>query len=462
VLNQIVAGVSHMGEDLMEVLLDFRIYFANCKIDALFGRVDENSLSLFPWDDALLAADAAELLNGPPLFPSAAAPHNALPDHKLVVQGDVEWEPVGFEYLRHLKREEAKLDAEAAAALAAGRAAMEVEAQLEAEEEGEEPDADTIAQRLSSPIGRAQLLERAAARAAEDTAATLTAAAHAPSADAAVTPPRAGGLRTTGANKQPAKTIAANTPIKPARPGEVHLMGSAMRKAREAQEQPGADTDATYQRAAFLYLEGVESAYSNRSVAPNAQELRPSPTRADLIREVLEGNLRYSQDIERDRAQHSSPRSAVVALPVAAPAAALAATPAATAPATTAPAAAAPDTSTAQPKGIRRRLKGVEEKKVKKSVRQSVYDNGVKKMALRVAKSAVRGPPPLATRVLMRVAREINARVAGGDGVTKVNTKRGLVRGVMRDWDDIRKDVLEHWPESGEDIELDGETVNES
>ena len=49
-LNQLVQNISHMNEDLMEVLLDFEIYFTNMRFDVLLGRVDAHSLTCFSWE----------------------------------------------------------------------------------------------------------------------------------------------------------------------------------------------------------------------------------------------------------------------------------------------------------------------------------------------------------------------------------------------------------------------------
>lgn len=92
-----------MGPDLMSCELDFKIYITNKHYDVLFGRVDEWSLSSFPWLDVELDALAADVLEGGPIFVRAASPCNALPPLKPVYEGDEEWEPLGFGYLKYLK-----------------------------------------------------------------------------------------------------------------------------------------------------------------------------------------------------------------------------------------------------------------------------------------------------------------------------------------------------------------------
>ena len=107
-------------------------------------------------------------MDGPPLFPAAVAPRNALPELKPVRKGDVEWEPLGFQYLRHLQEREARLDADAAAAVAAGRAAMEVDVESDDEAAGEEAEGQP------ATLAAHRRAEHAAERAAIITAATLT------------------------------------------------------------------------------------------------------------------------------------------------------------------------------------------------------------------------------------------------------------------------------------------------
>lgn len=88
----------------MNCELAFKLYLTNKKYDVLFGRVDEYSLSCFPWHDEEINALCADVLDGPPLFARAASPLNALPPLKPVYPGDEEWEPLGFRYLEYLRQ----------------------------------------------------------------------------------------------------------------------------------------------------------------------------------------------------------------------------------------------------------------------------------------------------------------------------------------------------------------------
>ena len=304
VLNEIVQSVARVNQDLMEAFLDFAIYFTNRKYDALFGRLDEHSLSLFAWDDALLDADAAELLDGPPLFPAAAVPRRPLPPVEFVPEGHPCWEPMGFRYLAYLHELRDRGQAEAAVALAAGEAAeMEVEA-LAAE--ADEDNCPPLMHRIAA--------ERAAERTADITAAALTAAAYSTAA-APATPPRgstSGGVRTTGAGKAKALTIETTSPIKPARPGELHAMVAALREARETHAPNSA---AMYEAARASYLQRVELAYADRSSAPDALYMRPAPTSAALLKEVAEGNVRYALRVEQERERGGSSADPIIALP---------------------------------------------------------------------------------------------------------------------------------------------------
>ena len=286
VLNEIVQSVSRVGEDLMEAFLDFAIYFTNRKYDAIFGRVNQHSLSLFPWDDQLLGEDAAELLDGPPLFPTAVS-SRPLPTVEPIFEHDARWEPLGFQYLPYLEKLQEQ-NADAAAALAAGEAARgELDALVA---EAEEPEA---------PLAFRAAAERAAKRAADITAAALTAAAHSTAATAA-TPPRAarGGSHWSGAGKAKARTIAGSSPISPARPGELRAMVDALRESRELHAP---DSMAMYDAAAVRYLSHVELAYADRSVAPQASDIRPNPTTAALLKRVAQGNVRYALRVEQER-----------------------------------------------------------------------------------------------------------------------------------------------------------------
>ena len=124
--NQLADHISHMDEDLMEVKLEFEIYFTNREYDMLLGRVDPHSLSLFSWDDVGLNKRASKLLIGQVPFPCAAGlvpSPRPLKPHEPVGRNHPRWEPLGFEYLRYLaqmRHKAAELAALKAGYLAAG------------------------------------------------------------------------------------------------------------------------------------------------------------------------------------------------------------------------------------------------------------------------------------------------------------------------------------------------------
>ena len=95
------------SEELWEVLLDFRIFFANRDIDRLFGRIDEHSLSLFPWEDGVLQEAAAELLDG-----AAEALRACVLEASAatLVAAEAEWTEKLLQYMCRINRFELTLD----------------------------------------------------------------------------------------------------------------------------------------------------------------------------------------------------------------------------------------------------------------------------------------------------------------------------------------------------------------
>ena len=74
-----------MNSDLATVYLDFAIYLANRQQDIVMGRTDAHHLGFFSRDDVELNAEAAELLEGGPLFPCAASSSSPLPAETAAV-----------------------------------------------------------------------------------------------------------------------------------------------------------------------------------------------------------------------------------------------------------------------------------------------------------------------------------------------------------------------------------------
>ena len=428
VLNEIVAGVARLGEDLAEVLLDFMIYFINRRKDVILGRVDAHSLSLFPWDDVALGAEAAELLDGPPLFPASLAPRHELPPVEPINASMITlWEPLGFEYPRFLMQQQT---AEAAAAVVAGAAAAQEEAALE-EEAREEVQ-------LGSPMVQHKASTRAAERAADLTAAALTAAAYTTSATT-LAPAATGGSHWSGACKNRARTIANSTPVKPARHGELRVMVEALREARAA-HPPNSAT--MYEAARAGYLQRVEMAYADRSVAPNAADLRPAPTTAALLKEVAEGNLRYAMRIEQERERGgASSDPPILALPAPDAIAVHLASPTANPTFLTGDTSPAASTGQTQPAQLARfdfsLMLPAMSAKEKKALREKGKYQEKMTMAVTVSRSEL---DTLNTQVLYRVARQLG-----------VNVKR---KTGGRGWDEIRSDVQDAWPDAQDSLEL--------
>ena len=301
VLNEIVEHVSRVGEDLMEPRIAFSIHFTNQKYDVLFGRTDEHSLSVFSWDDDALNAEAAVLLDGPPLFPAAAVPRNALPPLERIETGDARWEPLGFEYLRYLQ--EKKDDAVVSAALAASTAAMRADeeaAEAAAVDAALEQAVDAALEEEGAAFEEAGEMEVADADGGTDAGEEAAADGGVVAECASPSSRRrgSGGSRVTGAHKALASSPARSSPITPTSRAERLLMVKAMTEA-EKQHAPG--TDAFYERSAALYLEGVTLVFTNRDTAPPAG-LRPNKTSASRLKAVAEGCARRCLRVEQERA----------------------------------------------------------------------------------------------------------------------------------------------------------------
>ena len=350
VFNQLVEHVSRIGEDLMDADLDFAVFFSNRNYDELFGRVDPNSLSIFPWSDADLNSEAAEILEGPPLFPRALSSERPLPKLEPIEEGHAHWEPIGFEYLRYLKDQ--KDDAVVAAALEAGArlaatadsedTAREMLCQEIAGDESMDADeAELLPPRRPSPPQRPRSTR---SRGSVDAHAALSppAAAPSPSGDVEVDSPsptpmgsnspadtavpvtpatwsprsleaisqRQGSAHWSGKSKARAETLSRSKEVEPTSEAERALMVQAM---TEAQREFKGATKAMYERTAELYLEKLTLALSSKTVAPPAQ-LRPNRTNATLVKAVAERCVRHAHRIalERDRGGSSSDAAAQV------------------------------------------------------------------------------------------------------------------------------------------------------
>ena len=308
-------------------------------------------------------------------------------------------------------------------------------------------DEDDEAQ-MNSPISQRRLAERAAAEAAAATAAVMTAAATADGEPCTPPAARAGGARWSGAGKARARTIASSTPIKPAREGERRAMVASLTEAREVH---GADSDAMYSRAAQLYLQRVELAYSDRSHAPDASSMRPNPTSAELLKEVCEGSVRYAMRVEEERARGGSSSDPILALPTptALPSPTGGTSPVATTAATVVTAAAPPVDAQVRPvafdftRALVPPSKGevALQKQRARNAAQAVKNKG----AMVVHRDAIKGigkHSRVTTQILQRVARYLD-----------VQYKRTADNG--KTWDTVRDDVLATWPAERETVELE-------
>jgi hypothetical protein len=317
VLNELVEHVSRVGEDVMEADLDFLLFFCNRQYDLLFGRIDAHSLDCFPWSDGDLNREAAHL-DGPPPFPLAAAPRNALPPIEPIEEGHPRWEPLGFTYLHYLQRNSG--DRAVAVALAASEAAAAEEAELEDDEIDES--------QLDSPISQAMLAQRASAASAAPATAPEASALHSPTrapvVARAVPPPQSAaaagkvsralqqtpstsvnggagkrGSRWSGARKARVATVENSTPVEPTSFEERQVMAAAITQAMQSH---GSATDAMYLSAAEIYNEKAILILTDPLKAPPSPErLRPR-TSASLLKQVskrcMRRQLRVGQELE--------------------------------------------------------------------------------------------------------------------------------------------------------------------
>jgi hypothetical protein len=207
-----------------------------------------------------------------------------------------------------------------------------------------------------------------------------------------------------------------------------------------------------------VYLQRVELAYSDRSVAPNVAELRPAPTTAALLKDLSEGNLRYGMRVEQERERGGSSSDPILALPapdaiaihpasswtatLASPTAtSSSASSTATLTSPTAASSLAASTAETQSTPVVRLdfgslLPPLTGKERKAHRTKANYEEKMS-MAVTVLQSELDG---LGTKVLYRVARELG-----------VNVKRTTGQ---RGWDDIRNDTRDAWPAARASIDL--------
>jgi hypothetical protein len=358
-LNEIVEHVARMGADLMHVELDFKLFLTNRSYDALFGRIDAHSLGCFPWDDEALNALGVDVLEGPPLFPRAVAPCNALPKLVPIRKGDERWEPLGFRYLtylRDLKDEtvvqeamaaaEAALAVEAAAEVAAQTAeaataeVMATMAQMTVDNvinggdhemdvsfDDDEMDAGMataatspavatapFAQPPTSPSPHSLAAAPQGALASPPRRALASPLATSPPGAATASPPgtapttaaspssatrRQGALTFSGQQKTMHVTPALTQVIDPTSEAELQFMAEAMTQAIR-HDGLGCASMAMYDRAADIYLERLFVTFKHPTRAP-PDGLRYAKTSGERMKAVAEACTRRAREAERER-----------------------------------------------------------------------------------------------------------------------------------------------------------------
>jgi len=223
------------------------------------------------------------------------------------------------------------------------------------------------------------------------------------------------------------------------------LLRAMVAALREAREVHPPDSAAMYEAAAKGYLECVELAYADRSVAPNASELRPNPTSAALLKEVACGSLRYGARVEEERKRGGSSADPILAIPsahtiVAQPTSPPAATGASSPGPSTAPTAVVRldfSRMLPPPTGEERKVQVKATAVARRAEREAAKYEQTMTTAATVRREEVGG---LKTQLLYRVARVFNVSVKRKPGV--------------RGWPEIRAEVLAVWPETCDSVEL--------
>ena len=314
-LNEIVEHVSRLGADLMNVELDVKLFLTNRKYDVLFGRIDAHSLGCFPWNDEALDALGADLLEGPPLFPRATSPFNALPKLKPVRKGDPEWEPLGFRYLDYLVA--MKDNEDVAAALAAAEAAL---AEKEEEARCQQCEAEGVVEAVAEALAAGSTLaEDSTAEAVVEADAEITAEAEAattveaeanmemvapsPAPSPARSPARSslarqGGVRWSNTQKTMHVTPALTEAIEPRSEAEVKLMAECITQA--IGEGRGRASMAMYDRASDIYRERLTVYFKHPTQSP-PDGMRYNQTSGPRIKASAERCTRVARQAVRER-----------------------------------------------------------------------------------------------------------------------------------------------------------------
>jgi hypothetical protein len=129
----LVHDVSRLGEDMLEIRIDFFVLAHNLKSDALLGLRDSASLGL-PHELRFINKLAESVLSAPP-FPREGSNCNASVEHGIDETSEL-YEPHGVTYLKHVQQAEAQKRAEAARAAAAARGSSSTAASSKPRESG--------------------------------------------------------------------------------------------------------------------------------------------------------------------------------------------------------------------------------------------------------------------------------------------------------------------------------------
>ena len=241
-VNRIVQDVKRMGEDMLDIRIDFYVLNHNRKIDVKLGRIESQRIGM-PHEIDFLNEIARSVLACVP-FPLAHARNIDESGSRRVMRIEESseiFEPHGVNYYKSVDQERAQ---QAAAAKAAAKA-----------------NADAATSSGASSSG------------------------------AALPKAKAGGRRATAAHKGVTKALVNDSPLKPSTPAEIDLMHRCVRDARDAKKQQRgkrkrSDKDGgLWADAAELYGEAYRA---NCSVDEEMRQLIRGPTTGELIQQSYE------------------------------------------------------------------------------------------------------------------------------------------------------------------------------
>ena len=228
--NRLVQDISRMGEDMLDIRIDFFVLAHNLKCDARRGLRDAVSLGL-PHEMAFIAQLARKVLQGT-VFPCAAANADVLAAGGITEASDM-YEPHGAGYYKHVEKIEADAKAEARAK------AAQSEAQA----------VQGVATRSGGSLPLAK-------------------------------PAKASGKRATKARKGVTKNLLNETPLKPTTQAEVRLMLKCVSDAHAAGRSSKRRKISVWQDAADRY----RNAFIENCTLPDDERLLiRSCTSAEMI-----------------------------------------------------------------------------------------------------------------------------------------------------------------------------------